>query len=48
MKKRFTRTAERKLLVMRLGMNKYFTKLDYRLDQIIVEIKEFLDSKETA
>ncbi len=26
-----------------LGVNKYYTKVDYRLDQIIADIKEFLE-----
>jgi len=29
-----------------LGVSKYYTKSDYRLDQIIADIKEFLDKKE--
>lgn len=27
---------------LRLGVNRYYTKIDYRLDQIIADIKEFL------
>ena len=27
---------------LRLGINKYYTKVDYRLDQIVTDIKEFL------
>ena len=30
---------------LRLGINKYYTKVDYRLDQIITDIKEFLETK---
>ena len=29
---------------IRLGVNKYYTKADYRLDQIIAEIKSFLEN----
>ena len=30
---------------LRLGINKYYTKVDYRLDQIIADIKEFLEKE---
>lgn len=41
-----TATPEKIKTYLRLGINKYYTKADYRLDQIIEDINKFLDSGE--
>jgi len=39
-----TVSPEKVQTYLRLGANKYYTKANYRLDQIIGDIKEFLDN----
>lgn len=38
--------AEKKQAYLRLGADKYYTKVDYRLAQIINDIRKFLDGEE--
>jgi DNA-binding NtrC family response regulator len=41
-----TATPEKVHSYMRLGVHKYYTKVDFRLDQIIADINNYLFSKE--
>ncbi len=41
-----TATSEKVQTYLRLGVNKYYVKAERRLDEIIGEIKSFLDSPE--
>ena len=38
-----TATPDKVQSYLRLGVNKYYTKVDFRLDQIITDIKSFLE-----
>lgn len=42
-----TATADKVKSYISLGVNKYYTKADYRLDKIIEEMKDFLSGKGT-
>lgn len=42
-----TASKEKVQTYMKLGIEKYYTKSDYRLDEIVADIKKHLDSKES-
>lgn len=43
-----TATAEKVQSYLRLGVNKYYTKSNFRLDDIIKDIEDFLNGDETG